>query len=222
MGCPAFTVLECLGVLLALCGKSCYFLVPCLSHGTAPQLCIWLRRHGVLWAVGNYYRKDLTQAENPWYLGYYGAATLEADTLNAMCDERGAKPEKKVCDWSSTSSKELEIRVEHSRVQSCHSGTCSKTSTSQIWFHSQKSQRNPFEVQWLHAVLHDEWLASIAVNSKCLSQVQSMEHRVTALLWGWAGEPGTKRGWNCHLWAGSLLASESDCSGNYPHIFLFN
>lgn len=49
-----------------------------------------------------------------------------------MCDERGARSEKKVCNWSSTSSKELEIRVEHSTVQSCPSGTCSKASTAKF------------------------------------------------------------------------------------------
>lgn len=112
-------------------------------------------------------------------------------------------------------------RSEWSRTE-LRAGTCSKASTSQTRFHSQKSQRNPFEVQWAHAVLHHERLGSSAVNSRCLFQVQSMEHRVTPLQWGWAGEPGTKRGWKCHLWAGSPLASEPDCSGNYPHIFLFN
>lgn len=76
--------------------------------------------------------------------------------LNARCDERGARSEKKVCDWSSTSSRELKTRVEQSTAQSCHCGTRSKASTSprslgpaaKPRFHSQKSQRNPFEVQW--------------------------------------------------------------------------
>lgn len=44
---------------------------------------------------------------------------------------------------------------------------------ARIRFHSQKSQRNPFEVEWFHPVLHAEWLANITINSVGLSQVQA-------------------------------------------------
>lgn len=88
-----------------------------------------------------------------------------------MCEGRGARSDKKECNWSSTSSRELEIRVEQSTAQSCHCGTCSKASTSprslgpaaKTQFHSQKSQRNPFEVHCPHAVLQLSGFASVAV-----------------------------------------------------------
>lgn len=111
VGCPAFTVLEYSGIFLALCGQSCDFLVLCLSQAEEAECPL---------GCGELLKKDLTQAENSWYLGYYGAAEVETEALNAVCDERGARSEKKVWDWSSTSSKELEIRVEQSRAQSWH------------------------------------------------------------------------------------------------------